>query len=134
MRGFDVRMLNFLRTAAAYVLGNAVGLFITMLLLPGFSITLVAFVIVTAVFSLICAVLDPLVKRLAESNLPSLMGGVALVVTFLGLLITEILITGFTIGGIANLLAATLLVWLSAVIAGVVIPRYVLTGLQPKTK
>lgn len=127
-------MMNFLKSAAAYILGNAVGLLLAMLLLTGFSITFVAFVIVTLVFSILCAVLDPLVTRIAKNNLPSLMGGVALIVTFLGLIITEVLVSGFTIGGVSNLLAATLLVWLGAIIAGVVLPRYVITSLQPSPK
>ena len=126
--------MNFLKSSALYILGNAAGLFVAMLLLDGFSITLVGFVVVALIFSVICAVLDPLVTRLAKNNLPSLMGGVALVVTFAGLLVTEILVSGFQIGGIANLLAATLLVWLGAVIAGVVIPRYILKSLQPTAK
>lgn len=64
---------------------------------------------------------------------PALKGGIALVVTFVGLLITDMVTAGLTIGGISNLLAATLLVWLGALIASVVLPIYVFKDLrQPK--
>ena len=46
-----------------------------------------------------------------------------------GLLITELLVSDFTIGGVANLLAATLIVWLGALISGVLLPKYVFPSL-----
>ena len=39
----------------------------------------------------------------------------SLIVTFVGLLLTDLITNGLTVGGISNLLAATLLVWLGAV-------------------
>ena len=61
-----------------------------------------------------------------------LMGGIALVTIFVGLFVTEIFIDGMQIGGIANWLAATLLVWLGSLIASILLPLYVFTQLVDK--
>ena len=56
-----------------------------------------------------------------------------MIVTFVGLLVTDLITAGLTIGGISNLLAATLLVWLGALIGSIVLPIYVFTELrEPK--
>ncbi len=101
--------------------------------MPGFTIGLLGIVIVTLVFTVVSVVLLPIVRKVSEKKLPELLGGLSLVVTFAGLLITEMLVSDFTIGGIANLLAATLIVWLGALIAGVLLPKYLFPSLaKPK--
>jgi len=114
----------------AHLIGNAVGLLLASILLTGFSIKPLAFVIVVLVFTAAAVVALPLLTRISEKNMPSLMGGIALITTFVGLFVTDILVPGFEIGGLANWLAATLLVWLGAVIAGVLIPIYLFKELR----
>ncbi len=118
----------------ALLAGNAVGLLLAAALLPGFSIQPLSLIFVVIVFTLVQVVAEPLITKVGEKNVPALKGGVALVVTFLGLLITELVTSGLTIGGISNLLAATLLVWLGAVIAGVLLPIYVFKELRNPKK
>ncbi len=118
----------------ALLAGNAVGLLLAAALLPGFSIQPLSLIFVVIVFTLVQVVAEPLITKVGEKNVPALKGGVALVVTFLGLLITQFVTSGLTIGGISNLLAATLLVWLGAVIAGVLLPIYVFKELRNPKK
>ncbi|MGI9367409.1 MAG: phage holin family protein [Ruegeria sp.] len=118
----------------ALLAGNAVGLLLAAALLPGFSIQPLSLIVVVIVFTLVQVVAEPLITKVGEKNVPALKGGVALVVTFLGLLITELVTSGLTVGGISNLLAATLLVWLGAVIAGVLLPIYVFKELREPKK
>lgn len=126
-------MPRFVLSAAAHLIANAIGLTLANILLPGFSIGLLGIVIVTLVFTVVSVVLLPIVRKVSEKKLPELLGGLSLVVTFAGLLITEMLVSDFTIGGIANLLAATLIVWLGALIAGVLLPKYLFPSLaKPK--
>jgi hypothetical protein len=128
-------MPKFVLSTAAHLIANAVGLVLASLLLPGFSIGLLGGVIVVLVFTGLSVILLPIIKKVSEKKLPELLGGISLVVTFAGLLITELLVSDFSIGGVANLLAATLIVWLGALIAGVLLPKYVFPSLaQPKTK
>ncbi|MEM7319856.1 MAG: hypothetical protein AAF408_12635 [Pseudomonadota bacterium] len=122
-------------SAIAILIGNAVGLLLAALLLSGFSIAPLSLIIVVVIFTVVQVVSDPLVTRISEKNLPALKGGVALIVVFVGLIVTELLVSGFTIGGIANLLAATLLVWLGAMIANILLPVFVFKTLnEPKAK
>ena len=118
-------MKNIFISALLFTLANATGLLLATLLLPGFKIGITAFIFATLLFSGIEIVLKPLILKLTRKSLPALEGGIALVTTFAGLFITSILLSGMEIGGISNWLAATLLVWLSALIAGVVLPRFI---------
>jgi hypothetical protein len=63
-----------------------------------------------------------LIVKISVKSVPALSGGVALVTTLAGLFITSSILEGMEIGGIANLLAATLIVWLGALIAGLILP------------
>lgn len=127
-------MMRFLISTAAHLAGNAVGLLLATLLLDGFTIAPLAFVIVTVIFTAVEVVALPLITRLSMKNMPSLMGGVALVTTFVGLWITSLFVQGMTLGGLANWLAATLLVWIGALIAGIVLPIFVFKSLREDRK
>ena len=115
-------MIRLLISALLYTLANAVGLFLAILLLPGFSMGPISFVFATVIFTVIEVVMGPLVMKISIKSAPALAGGIALVTTFFGLFITSILVDGMTIGGLSNWLAATLLVWVGALIAGMILP------------
>ena len=126
-------MSRRIKSGLALLAGNAIGLLLAVLLLSGFAIRPVSFIVVVIVFTVVQLVAEPLILKLGEKKAPALKGGIALIVTFVGLLVTDLITAGLTIGGISNLLAATLLVWLGALIASVVLPIYVFTELrQPK--
>ena len=126
-------MRNTLISAIFYTLANAAGLLLASLLLPGFKIGITAFIFATLLLSGVEIVLKPLILRLSKKSLPALEGGIALVTTFVGLFITSTLLSGMEIGGISNWLAATLLVWLGALIAGAVLPRLMFKKVDTKT-
>lgn len=126
-------MSRRIKSALALLAGNAIGLLLAMLLLSGFAIKPLSFIVVVIVFTVVQLVAEPLILKLGEKKAPALKGGIALIVTFVGLLVTDWITAGLTIGGISNLLAATLLVWLGALIGSIVLPIYVFTELrQPK--
>lgn len=122
-------MPRFVLSTAAHLIANAVGLILASLLLPGFAIGILGVIIVTLVFTVVSVVLLPIIRKISEKKLPELLGGISLIVTFVGLIVTELLVADFTIGGVANLLAATLIVWLGALIAGVLLPKYLFPSL-----
>ena len=122
-------MPRFVLSAAAHLLANAIGLTLANILLPGFDISFLGIVIVTLVFTVVSVVLLPIIRKVCEKKLPEILGVLSLLVTFAGLLIAEMFVSGFSIGGIANLLAATLIVWLGALIADVLLPKYLFLSL-----
>ncbi|WP_068108783.1 phage holin family protein [Tropicimonas marinistellae] len=115
-------MVRTLISALLYVLANGVGLLIAAALVEGFSLDFVGFVVATLLLSVVEAVAGPLLTKMSTKNVPAMQGGVALVTTFVGLGITNVLVGGMTISGITAWLAATLLVWLGALIANIVLP------------
>ncbi len=127
-------MTRMLATAALALLANAVGLLLAMLLIDGFSIDLTAFLFAVVLFTLAAVIVDPLLTRISQNNLPALAGGVALVTTFVGLFLTNLLLDGMQTGGMVNLLLATLVVWLGAVIAGIILAKFALAKYLTRTK
>jgi len=125
-------VIRFLISTVAYLCANAVGLLLAAAILPGFVIDPLSFVIAVAIFSLVQSVLGPLITKISFKSFPQLMGGIALVTIFVGLFITDIIMDSMEIGGIANWLAATLLVWIGSLIASILLPLYVFRQLTDK--
>ncbi|WP_204112371.1 phage holin family protein [Shimia biformata] len=123
-------MVRFLYSVAAYLVANAVGLLIAAILLPGFSIGFMAFVVAVLIFSVVQGVLGPVITKISMKKMPQLMGGISLVTIFIGLWLTSLIVSGMQIGGISNWLAATLLVWLGSLVAGILLPIYVFKSLR----
>jgi hypothetical protein len=123
-------MIRLLLQTAATIIANAVGLLLATVLLTGFTIDPLAFVVVLLVFTGVLILTGPLMTKVAITSVPQIRGSVALVTVFVGLKVTEWLMGGFDMGGLSNWLAATLLVWLGSLIAQILIPIYVFKQLR----
>lgn len=118
-------MLRLLAHIVLELLANAVGLLVAAALLDGFSIDAVSFIIVIAIYTGLKFVLGPLVFKLSIQYLPAFKGGIALVTTFVGLFITNLITDGLSISGLSTWVVATLIVWLFGVIASLVLPLFI---------
>jgi len=127
-------VIRFIWSMLAYLIANAVGLLVAILVLPGFTIDSLAFGIAVAIFSLVQTVLGPLITKISIKSFPQMMGGIALVTVFVGLFVTDMIMPGMEIGGISNWLAATLLVWLGSLIASILLPIYVFKQLAEMSR
>jgi putative membrane protein len=105
-----------------HLLANAIGLVVAAWILSGMTITGPAFVIAVLIFTVVEVVADPLVTKIAMTSVPALRGGVALVTTFLGLLITTWISSGLQINGAKTWLLAIVIVWLAALLADLILP------------
>ena len=117
-------MVRLLASTVLHLLANAVGLLIASLALSGFSVTLTAFVIAVLIFTVVEVVLDPLVVKISLQYAPALRGGVALVTTLVGLVVTTLITDGLTISGATAWVVGTLIVWLGGVLAALVLPLF----------
>ncbi len=117
-------MLRFLAAVVLRLLANAAGLLIAAALLDGFTVTAAAFVAVVVIFTAIEVVLDPLILKISIRYAPALRGGVALVTTFVGLVVTTIVSDGLTISGLSTWVVGTLIVWLGGVLAALILPLF----------
>ena len=115
-------MIRMLISAALALGANAVGLLIADLVLDDMSIEWQAFIVAVAFFTLVEVILGPLITKMALRNAPALMGGIALVTTLIGLIITDLIFDGFSIEGFWTWIAATVIVWLGGLLAAFVLP------------
>jgi putative membrane protein len=117
-------MPRLLAQMSLSLLSNALALLAASMLLTGFAINGLAFVVAVCIFTASTVILEPLITKIARQNAPYLLGGIALVTTFVGLLVTTLVTDGLSITGIGTWVIATLVIWLAAVLAGLVLPRF----------
>lgn len=115
-------MVRFLASATLHLLANAAGLAIAALVLPGFHIEVVGFVVSVLLFTAVEVLLGPFVLKMAVQYAPALRGGIALVTTFLGLLVTSWLTDGLRLEGVTTWVLAPLIVWLCVLLAAILLP------------
>ena len=117
-------MLKFFARMALSLFANALALLVASVLLTGFSINGLAFVVAVCIFTASTTILEPLITKIATQNAPYLLGGIALVTTFVGLLVTTIITDGLSIMGIGTWVMATLITWLATVVGSLILPRF----------
>src|SRR4030095_30440 len=117
-------MVRFLAQTALSLLANALALVEASILLTGFSINGLAFVVAVCIFTASTVILEPLITKIALQNAPYLLGGIALVTTFVGLLVTTLTTDGLSITGIVTWVIATLIIWVATIVASLVLPRF----------
>jgi hypothetical protein len=115
-------MIRFLLAIVVQLLSNALGLLVAAQLLDDMTLTASAFVVAVVVFTVVYAIAQPFFTQMALSYVPALRGGVALVATLVGLLITTWLTDGLSISGATTWIAATVIVWLVSLIGVLLLP------------
>ena len=117
-------MIRFLVRTAIVLLGNAVGLIVASVAFSGFQLDAVSFVEALVIFTIAFAVLTPFIASTLRRNQSSsaALGGVALISTFAALLITDLVSDGLSISGIGTWIGATVVVWLTSMIAIWILP------------
>jgi putative membrane protein len=114
-------MARTLISAALHLGANAIGLLVAGLVLSDMSIDASAFVFAVIIFTVVEVVAEPLFQKIAVTNVHALVGGVALITTFVGLLVTDLISDGLSISGVWTWIVATLIVWLAGTLAGVIL-------------
>lgn len=117
-------MIRFLILSLLTLLGNAIGLIVAAILLSGFHIQPLGFIVSALFFTGIEILLKPFILKMSIKYIPALRGGIALVTTFVGLLLTTLFTNGLRIDDITTWIAAPLIVWLAVVLAGIVLPMF----------
>jgi putative membrane protein len=100
------------------ILANAVGLIVAAAVLSGMHMSVGSFFLDIIIFTVITALLQPFVaaqfRRLAIVA--------ALIATFVALVVTDLVSDGLTISGVSTWIAATVIVWLAALLAAFILP------------
>ena len=117
-------MLRFLAQTALTLLGNALGLLVASLLLPDFNVSVLGFVWSVVFFTIVQLILAPFIFKMAVDYLPAFRGGVALVTILVVLILTTLFTGGVEINGVMAWILAPLVIWLTTILAGVVLPLF----------
>lgn len=120
--GYAADVIRFLISTAIHLVANAIGLLIAVWALEDMTAEAGPFLLAVGIFTAVAVIAGPLVFNIARKNAPALLGAIALVTTYVGLLVTDALTDGFDIEGVTTWLAATVIVWLGALLAGFLLP------------
>jgi hypothetical protein len=117
-------VIRLLVRTVIVLLGNAVGLIVASLVFDDFEIDVTGFVVSVIVFTLAVALLGPFLENMLRRNRSSAaaLGGVALLSTFVALLVTDLVSDGVSISGIGTWIGATVVVWLASLLAVFILP------------
>ncbi len=118
-------MVRLLASAVVALLANALALLVGAWVLPGMSLDGVAFVIAVALFTVTAMLVDPLLRQLAVTKTPALLGSSALVSTLVALIVTSLVSDGLQVSGAATWILATVIVWAVALVARMLLPLVV---------
>lgn len=117
-------MLRFLATTVLTLIGNALGLLIAGWIIDGFNLSAQGFIWSVIFFTIAQLILSPFVLSMTIRYLPMLRGGIALVTTFVVLLLTTLFTGGLTIDGVVAWILAPLIIWIVSVLAGIILPLF----------
>jgi hypothetical protein len=117
-------VIRFIVRTVIVLLGNAVGLIVASLVFDGFSIDVTGFVVSLVIFTVAVALMTPFLASTMRRNQSgsAALGGVALISTFVALLITDLFTDGLSISGIGTWIGATVVVWLASLLAVFILP------------
>jgi uncharacterized membrane protein YvlD (DUF360 family) len=104
------------------VAANAVGLIVAASVLDGMEINVTGFVVALVIFTVVFALMQPFLAAQFRRSAPAALGGVALIATFVALVVTDLISDGLNISGVGTWIAATVIVWLAAVLAAFILP------------
>jgi uncharacterized membrane protein YvlD (DUF360 family) len=114
-------MIRILLSVVIRLLANIVGLLVAAAILDDMTVNAKGFIIAVLIFTVV-EVVEPLLRQMALRSAQALMGSISLITTFVGLLVTNLLSTGLHIHGLSTWLFATVIVWLAALLAGLLLP------------
>ena len=115
-------MIRFLVRTAIFLASSAIGLVVAVAVLDGMTIDATSFITVVVIFAVLQSVLAPFFAKTTSRNAPALLGATGLISTFVALLVAELISDGFTITGADTWLFATLIVWITTMLATLLLP------------
>ncbi len=110
-------MIRWLISVAVHLAANLIALWVADLILDDFNITLGGFIVAVLIFTAVEVLVEPLFTKMTLRSASALSGGVALIATFVGLLVTDLISDDVSIEGVTTWIAATVIVWLGGMLA-----------------
>jgi uncharacterized membrane protein YvlD (DUF360 family) len=115
-------MLRFLTSLVIMVAGNAAGLLAAVALLPDFRVDATGFILAVAVLSIVEVFGNPLLAKISIKYVPALRGSFALVTSFVGVWLIDLLLDGVSVPNLRTWLLTALIIWAGALVATLILP------------
>ena len=115
-------MIRLLVRTAVAVAANAVGLLVAAAVLDGVHLDGVAFLVAVVIFTVVFALLQPFLLKQFRRLRAAAFVAAALLATLISLIVTDLLSDGLNINGVGTWIAATVIVWLAALLAAFILP------------
>jgi uncharacterized membrane protein YvlD (DUF360 family) len=115
-------VIRLMISAGIRLLANTIGLLVAAAVLDGMTIDSASFIVAVLIFTVTEVFFEPLLRQMAVRSAQALMGSISLIVTFVGLLVTDLVSDGLQVSGVSTWILATIIVWLAALIAGLILP------------
>jgi uncharacterized membrane protein YvlD (DUF360 family) len=115
-------MIRLLVRLGIALVGSAVGLIVAAAILDDMTLDASGFILAVIIFTVVAALIQPFLARQLARGGSSALGGVALIATFVALLVTDLVTDGLDIEGIGTWIAATVIVWVASLLAVFILP------------
>lgn len=115
-------MIRFIVRTAIVLVANAVGLLVAAAILEGVRLDVAGFVVAVVVFTVAYALMQPFLASQLRRRGSSALGGVSLIASLVGLIVTDLVSDGLSIDGIGSWLGAAVIVWAGALLAAFILP------------
>lgn len=125
-------MIRLLVRILLQFISSALGLFLASLVLPGFTIEAVGFLVSLLFFVGISFLIEPLLLKMSLQYVPALRGGIAFVTTFVSLLLTTLFTDALSIDDLTTWVIAPLIIWLCILLASVILPLFMFKKILQK--
>jgi uncharacterized membrane protein YvlD (DUF360 family) len=115
-------VIRLLVRVAVAVAANAIGLIVAAALLDGVHLNGAAFVVAVVIFTVVFALMHPFLLVQMRRGRGLAFVGAALLATLIALIVADLLSDGLTIEGVGTWIAATVIIWLAALLAAFILP------------
>ena len=115
-------MIRLIVRTLIAIVANAVGLIVAAAVLSGMHMSVGSFFLDIIIFTVVSALLQPFLGVQFRHSAVRALGAAALISTFIALVVTDLISDGLTINGLSTWIAATVIVWLAALLAAFILP------------
>jgi uncharacterized membrane protein YvlD (DUF360 family) len=115
-------VIRFIVRTAIVLVANAVGLLVAAAIFDGVHLNAGGFIVAVVVFTVVYALMQPFLASQLRRRGSSAIGGVALIASLIGLIVTDIVSDGLSINGLGSWIGAAVVVWAGALLAAFILP------------
>jgi putative membrane protein len=117
-------MIRLLVSFVIQLAANALGFIVAASILDKMEVSNTGFVVAVVIFTIVYALAQPFLTQMALSKASALRGGVALVATLVGLIVTALIVgdDDLKISGAATWIEATVIIWIVSLLGVLILP------------